>query len=298
MLETPRQKGILALFILVLGFGLIAISARYMSFYFSLFQQLYLSSGVAFIISLFIFPRTLTWRRIKRIPRRDQVIMLLRIIFGSLLASSLYRESLVLTKISNVTFIQSIPFNAIFGFLLLKEKFNLKKLGLLIVAFIGVLLISVQDYASVWHFGRGEVFSLISSAVFALSFLSRKWQSDQLSNKEITQILLFFTTVVLVIASLVTGEGLPDLNWDIMLYFSILTTGILSVTNLLLINYGFRHVRAVLASNILTLEGVFATLLAILFYREFPSAKELAGGLIILLSIFKMNRLDSKENAK
>ena len=65
-----------------------------------------------------------------------------------------------------------------------------------------------------------------------------------------------------------------------------------------LINYGFSNVRPVLASNILTLEGVFTLFLAIIFYREFPAIKELSGGLIIIISVILMNNLSKKSTAK
>ena len=64
------------------------------------------------------------------------------------------------------------------------------------------------------------------------------------------------------------------------------------VLNIYLINYGFRHVHAVLASNILTLESVFALVLAIIFYRESPNLKELVGGIIIIASAIGMNRVE------
>lgn len=222
--------------------------------------------------------------------------MFFRVIIGYLLGASLYRESLTLTKISNVTFIQSIPFAAVFGFILFKEKFTFKKLLLLLVAYLGVLLIAVKDYSSIFTIGKGELFSLVSSALFSLSYVSRKWQTDFLNDKEITQILLFVGTIVLFIASLINGESLPTLNWQGVLLLSIFFTGFFNTINIFLINYGFKKVQAVLASNILTLESIFALILAFIFYRELPNLKELFGGVLIVGSVIQMNRLEEKNN--
>jgi drug/metabolite transporter (DMT)-like permease len=293
MFSSQQTKGAAALVLLAFGFGMIAITARYLSFYYTLFQQLYLSIGVAFIMSLFLFPRTLQKKRILGIPRRDWGIMLFRVIIGYLFGASLYRESLTLTKISNVTFIQSIPFAGIFGFLLFKEKFTIWKALLLTVAYIGVLIIAVKDYSSLLIFGKGELFSLISSALFSFSYISRKWQTDYLNDKEITQILLFIGTVVLFAASLLNGEGIPILNWELTLFLSVFFTGFFNAVNLFLINYGFKNVKLVLASNILTLESIFALVLAFIFYRELPSVKELFGGALIVGSVIQMNRLET-----
>jgi len=150
---SEHTRGVGALVLLAFGFGMIAITARYLSFYYTLFQQLYLSVGVALIVSLFIFPRTLTIKKIKKIPAIDWKIMFFRVVIGYLLAASLYRQSLTLTKISNVTFIQSIPFAGIFWFILFKEKFTLQKAALLALAYVGILLIAVRDYSSIFSFG-------------------------------------------------------------------------------------------------------------------------------------------------
>ena len=283
--SSKHAKGVVALIVLAFGFGVIAITARYLSSYYTLFQQLYLSVGLAFIVSLFIFPRSLSIKRLKKLPKRDWYVILFRVIIGYALAASLYRQALILTKISNVTFIQSIPFAGVFGWILFKEKFSFTKLLLLLVAYFGVVLIAVKDYSSLNSIGLGEIFSLISAALFALSYLSRKWQSDILTNMEITQVILLVGTVILLAISLLKGEGLPSFSFNLLLFLSLFFTGLFNAINIFLINYGFRNVKAVLASNILTLESVFALILAIIFYQEFPNVKELIGGKVKTIAL-------------
>ncbi len=298
VLLIQERKGVASLVLLAFGFGMIAITARYLSSYYTLYQQLYLSLAVAFVISLFIFPKTLTFSKLKTVPQKDWMVMLFRVIIGYVIGAALYRESLTLTKISNVTFIQSIPFAGIFGFILFKEKFTSKKALFLVVAYLGVLLIAVKDFSSIFSFGKGEIFSFISSAFFALSYVSRKWMSDFLNDKEIAQLLLLIGTVILFAVSLIKGESLPSFNWHLLLLLSLFFTGLFNAINIFLINYGFKNVKAVLASNILTLESIFALILAIIFYREFPSIKELVGGALIIGSVIQMNRLEEKKIKK
>lgn len=291
---AKEKKGIIALVVLAFGFGMIAITARYLSSHFTLYQQLYLSLAVAFVISLFIFPKSLTIARIRSIPRKDWVVMLFRVVIGYVIGAALYRESLTLTKISNVTFIQSIPFAGIFGFLFFREKFTFKKVLFLLVAYIGVLLIAIKDFSSIFTFGKGEIFSFVSSAFFSLSYVSRKWMSDHLTDKEIAQLLLLMGTVILFVVSLAKGESLPPLDWQWLLLVSLFFTGFFNAINIFLINYGFKNVKVVLASNILTLESIFALILAAIFYKELPSLKELLGGALIIGSVIQMNRLEEK----
>lgn len=290
-IPVDQWRGILSLIALAFGFGVIAITSRYLSSHFTLFQQLYLSLGVAFIVSLFIFEKTLTIKKLKNISQKDWLIMLFRVVIGYLLGASLYRESLILTKISNVTFIQSIPFGAVYGWLIFKEKFTFPKLFLLSIGYVGVILIAIKDSSVGFRFGTGEVLSFISTALFALSYVSRKWQSDILSNQEITQILLFMGTIVIFLVSFLNGEKLPVIPLQGILLISLFFTGFFNAINIFLINYGFKNVKVILASNILTLESVFALFLAFVFYRELPNLKELVGGVLILGSVIQMNRL-------
>jgi len=95
----------------------------------------------------------------------------------------------------------------------------------------------------------------------------------------------------LLVASLALGEGRPVFNWQLILLFSLFFTALFNAINIFLINYGFRHVKAVLASNILTLESIFALVLAFIFYKELPNLKELFGGTLIIGSVIQMNRL-------
>ena len=154
-----------------------------------------------------------------------------------------------------------------------------------------MIIISVKDYSSVLSVGQGELFSLIASALFALSYVSRKWQTNFLSNKEIAQILFISRNNYYIFGFRFDGESLPRINLDFILIVSLVSTGFFNAINIFLINYGFKNVKAVLASSILTLEAVFAVILAIIFYKEFPSVKELFGGALIIGSVIQMNRL-------
>ena len=293
--KTQQQKGVIALVLLAFGFGATAITARYLSFYFSLFQQLFLTLATAFVISLLIFPKSLTLKKLKTAPTKDWVVMFFRITVGYLIGASLYRESLTLTKVSNVSFIQSIPLSGLYGWLLFKEKFTFNKFLLLLTAFFGAALIAVDDFSSIMSFGRGELLSLISIAFFSLSFVARKWQSNFFTDKELAQISLFVGAVLMFVVSIINGEGLPPFSTETALVVSLGFSGFFNAINIFLVNYGFKNVKAVLASNIITLEAVFALILAYFFFSELPTLKGLVGGVIIIVSAIGMNKLEVKE---
>jgi drug/metabolite transporter (DMT)-like permease len=282
--KTDKENGIISLILLALTFASMGLFARYLSTGFLLFQQVYLRLFAAFIIGFLVFRKQIDLRKFKNLPRKDWVVIVWRAVSYSLLGIVLFTQAIIITRYSNVSFISSLPMTAILGFLLLHETFNLKKLSLVILAFIGVVLISVKDYTNILAWGNGEILTLISTVFFSLSYIARKWQSDILNNYELTVVNFLVAFLAVFIVSLCKGDGLPIAGWNWGLLSAIVGAGIFNVLNTFLTNYGFQKIKAVLASNILTLESFFAIILGFLFYRETPFAKDLLGGIIIIIS--------------
>ena len=113
-----------------------------------------------------------------------------------------------------------------------------------------------------------------------------------MNNVEITQIQLFFALIFILIASVLTQEGLPINNWNGSIFLIILLSGLANVLMIFFTNYGFEHVKTSIASNILTLEMFFAVLIGLMFYHKIPSLKEALGGILILFSVIQMNKLE------
>jgi drug/metabolite transporter (DMT)-like permease len=293
--KTEQQKGVIALILLALTFASMGLFARYLSSGLLLFQQVYFRILAAFIIGYIVFRKEINISKFKRLLAKEWIIITFRAVSLSLFGIILFTQAIILTKYSNVSFIGSLPTTALLGFILLHEKFSFKKLALILLAFGGVLLISVQDYSHIFSWGKGEVLALISTIFFSLSYIARKWQSNALNNKELTVINFLVAFIVVFIASLLKGDGLPTTGWHWGLLIAVIGAGIFNILNVFLTNYGFQKVEAVFASNILTLESVFAIVLGFLFYKEIPIPKELLGGIIITLSVIGMNKLEAKE---
>ena len=133
---------------------------------------------------------------------------------------------------------------------------------------------------------------MISVIFFSLSYISRKWHTKILNNYEITISVFFLAFLSIFFVSLFLREGLPINNWTPFLLLIVLGAGIFNLGNLLLTNYGFARVEAVLASNILALESVFAIIISLIFYKEVSNLKEIIGGILILFSVIQMNKLE------
>jgi len=293
--KTEHQKGVLALIVLSLVFASMGLFARYLSTGFVLLQQVYLRVLAAFFLGLIFFRNDLDFSKLRKISGKEWGLLLFRSASMYVFGVTLFTQAIIMTKYSNVSFIGAIPMTALLGAFLLKEKLTVRKLLLIITAFAGVVLIAVRDYTHLFEWGQGEVIALIATFAFSLSYVTRRWHTNLLNNKEITELTFFLSFLMLFATSLVNGEGLPVSGWHIGLVLAVLGAGLFNVINMFLTNYGFQKVEAILASNILTLESVFAIVLGFLFYQEVPIAKELLGGIIITLSVIGMNKVEAKE---
>jgi drug/metabolite transporter (DMT)-like permease len=297
---TDRQKGIAALVTLALVFASIGLFARYLSTNFSVFQQVYMRVGAALTIALIVFRKELDFSKLKKISKKEWLVLLLRAVSMYVFGVTLFSQAIVLAKYSNVSFIGGLPMTALLGFVLLKERISLWKIVFIVLAMLGVLLIAVQDFTQIWVWGYGEMLALISTFFFALSYVTRRWQTNLLNNKEMTIIVFVLSFVLLFISSLGLGDGLPNPThgWTIPLILAIMGAGIFNIMNLFLVNYGFDKVEAVLASNILTIESLFAIIIGFIAYGEAPVLKELIGGALIVTSVIAMNEVEKREKAK
>lgn len=287
---SNKQKGFLALVGLAFTYASFGFFTRYLSLNFEFFQQLYLRIFAGLIIGFLIFRKNFNFSKLKKITLNEWLLLIFRAAAYYLLGAALFNKAVLLTKISTVSFIGSLPMTAILGFLILKEKVTSQKVSFIILSFIGVIIISINSFSN-FSFGLGEILALMSCFFASLSIVFRRYQTKLLNNVEITQIQLFIAFIFIFIASMLMKEGLQINNWNINFLFIILLSGLANILMIFFTNYGFEHVENSIASNILTLEMVFAVIIGFMIYREVPTAKDILGGVLILFSVIQMNKL-------
>ncbi|TSC87309.1 MAG: Membrane protein [Microgenomates group bacterium Gr01-1014_16] len=293
---SDHNKGVIVLVWLAFIYAIMGIFVRYLNTSFAIFQQIYLRMFAAFLMSLIFFNKSLDLSKLRRITLKEWSLLTLRSISFYILGVNLFTRALLLTKYSNVSFIGSLPLTAFFGFLLFKEKLTIKKVLLIILAFGGVMLISAQDYSNLLSWVKGDFYALISAVFFSFAYVTRKWHSNLLTNKEITSLILLIGSIILFLASILAGESLPSSGWSLGIIIAVLASGFFNVLNNFLSQYGFQKVEAVHASNILTLESAFAVLIGLIVFSETPALKEILGGLLIVASVILMNKVEAKNN--
>lgn len=226
-----------------------------------------------------------------KITVKEWFLIFSRIIAIFLLASPLWVAGANIAKLANVGFIDSLPLTATFSLVLGLEKFTTKKVIFLLLSFLGVVILSIKDFGNLISIGMGEYLVLISGFFFAYRNFSRTWHSKLLNDAEITQLMMVFGFIIVLITSIVAGEKLTffNLRWDII--FILIIGGFIMIANIFLSNYGFGRISPVFGNNILNMEAVFAFIFGYIFYGEIMSVRELLGGILIMISVVKMNQL-------
>lgn len=87
-------------------------------------------------------------------------------------------------------------------------------------------------------------------------------------------------------------------HWSLGFVAVLLIAGCCGVANIFLINYGFEHVSAVIAGNILSLEEVFGALFGYIIYHEVLTPRDIISGLIILAAVILTNQINNREHVK
>lgn len=291
MTFSNKQKGILALIGLAFSYASFGFFTRYFSVSFGFFEQLYLRIFAGFILGYLIFGKQIKLSKLKKISIKEWLLLVFRAAAYYLLGAAMFNKAVLLTKISTVSFISSLPMTAILGFIILREKVTPQKLIYIFLSFVGVVIISVKSFSNLLVWGPGETLALLSTTFVSLSIVFRRFQTKLLTNLEMTQIILFLATLFLLAASFFAKESLPIRNWNWTILFMVFLTGLANVAMIFFTNYGFEYVENSLASNILTLEMVFAVIIGFIIYREVPTSKDWIGGMLILFSVIQMNKL-------
>lgn len=288
---SEKTKGALALVILTVIYGGVGVMTRYLNLHFPILQQIYLRLFFAILLGFMFFRNKIDPEKLFKITVKEWFLIFSRVIAIFLLGSPLWVAGANMAKLANVGFIDSLPLTATFSLVLGLEKFTTKKVIFVLLSFLGVVILSIKDFGNLISIGMGEYLILISGVFFAYRNFSRKWHTKLLNDAEITQIMLILGFTFVLVASLFAGERLTFINWNFNLVLVLIIGGFIMIANIFLSNYGFSRISPVFGNNILNMEVVFAFMFGYLFYGEVISVRELLGGILIMISVVKMNQM-------
>ncbi len=217
---------------------------------------------------------------------KDRTIVLIGVLNG--LAFVIQNVGLELTTATNAALLVNINVGivAILAAVMLGESMNRRVILGLLVGLMGVVTISTNgDLASIFSGGMvGDLLVFSSGVLWAFCIIFQKKAVTRHEDPMMFTAAMITTTALFLIPMtlLFTRDySMGDVAWATSLYVGIFCTGLAYLAY----NFGLKKVKASVASVILLLEIVFATLFAILILGEIPTLITLLGGGLIILSI-------------
>jgi len=279
-----KLLGFSALFFSALAFGTFGIWIRLLNQEMSIYQQVVLRNLFAFIFAILIviFTRQLRgidWSKVKKLNLFFYIMLVP-------LAVIAYNVAMLNTKMALATFafyVGTILTGWIAGTFFFHEKLNTEKWISLVLVLIGIALFAFPFSNS--SINLGFIAGVLSGVLDGAANGFRK----DLSGKVSKVVLVALTAVGGV---LVSGFMMGYFNQSLGYLASISTTawiiGGLFGALLVIVNYlllvGFKNFDLGLGSIVLSLELFFALLFGAMVFGEFPTSRELAGGVFILLA--------------
>lgn len=175
-------------------------------------------------------------------------------------------------------------FAALAEVLIFKEKLRRREIGLLISIFIGLIIITPKfEFGN--HSTQGLLWGILSGGFNGLLAVLNRKNTRKLSGTQAgfwqystgILILLPFTGIKLV--------DVPAIDWFWIACLGLLCTGLaysLFISSL-------RHLKARTAAMIISLEPVYAILIAWFWLGQVPTLRMMLGGTIILVSVAMTN---------
>jgi drug/metabolite transporter (DMT)-like permease len=163
------------------------------------------------------------------------------------------------------------------AFIFLKEKLTLSMWGYILLAVLGLAVLSIQG----WSVGSGELFVLISAALFALHIILLGSWSKSFDAYALTVIQLTSCAIVAAIPASINGYVSPPDSqvWSVILFTAIFATAFAFVIQ----TWSQARISATKVAVILTMEVVFAALFSFMYGMEpFTLRLALGGGMVLI----------------
>ena len=163
------------------------------------------------------------------------------------------------------------------AFLFLKEKLTLAISFYILLAVAGLAVLSIEG----WSVGTGEIFVLISAALFALHIILLGSWSKSFDAYALTVIQLTSCALVAAIPALINGyKAPPDMQvWSVVLFTAVFATAFAFVIQ----TWSQARISTTKVAVILTMEVVFAALFSFMYGMEpFTLRLAIGGGMVLI----------------
>ncbi len=236
---------------------------------------------------------------IREISKKNLLICIISGIFLALHFLT-WMESIRYTSIASSTvLVNTHPIFILIGsFLILKERVSRKAVVSIIVALIGSTVISLGNSSLGSSVLYGDLLAVIGGLCMAGYIMIGRVARKELSVNSYTFIVYSSCTLTLLSLSLITNTSLypyPMADWLTFLALSIFCT----ILGHSIFNWALGYLSPAFVSTAVLGEPVFATIWAMIIFKEIATPWQILGGLIILSGIYSFIRIheDAKDTS-
>ncbi len=294
-LVSTRSLSIGFLVIVSAAYTLLSVGSRLLAEGFQPMTQVYMRVALGTCALLILLRKNIRWNNFRALSTRDIWILLSMGTLGYSVAVYFVTLGALNAKLVNVAIIfASVPFfSYVYSAVFLKKPIDFKLTALLFVSFIGISFVATKSFVPhLTAFGIGEWFTLLATATMAWFYVGRKLLSSRLNTSEITIAVMSIAVISGIGLALIRGETFSltaFTNPHVLLGLAI--GGFMNALVNPIEIFAFKHLDAVIGSQILLLENVFALIIGYLIYAETITFPELIGGLIVVGCVYVANRL-------
>ena len=281
------QPGIRNRAVLILGFGLLAVSIASVFIKLCYAPALVIAAYRLTIASVFYigftgFKQGPFWGNLTKAQLKISLIsgLFLTLHFATWITSLKYTS-----VASSVVLVQSSPiFVAVGSIIFLKEKPSFLLVIGIIVALVGTIIISVSDFALDQNSLTGNILA-VGGAIGAAGYLlaGRKLRAEIDTFRYVT-VVYTITAVLLILMAIINGDQLFNYSGKIyVLLFAIaIFPQIIGHTS---INWSLEHFSATTVSIFILGEPIGASILALIILGEKLAIIKVIGGIIIICGV-------------
>lgn len=290
MKQTNKTIGLLAMGIVVFIYGVSYIAREAIGTHMSTFAILAIQMGImAIVFTLY----NLISKKSFRMQKKDIPWIIASGLFGTTFfhgATILSVNSLGAT-VSSLLYGFAAAFALIIEILLFKRKKTILGIISILMSFAGIYILmdmNLQDLAST-NF-KGYLLGLAS----VVSWVIYTFLGDKISADYEKTVVLNYQALVGVITTLPVVL-LHPLSLDVLtkpvVIGNLLILGLFNSTIAYFLNmYAIKQIGVTLSNLFLNFLPVVTMLLSIVLYHTLPTSKQILGGLLILLSVFMLDR--------
>lgn len=280
-----KLKGFLALLSSGIIFGSFGIWIRLLNQELTVYQQIFLRSLIGFLLAallVIILKQKWSLRGVKPL-----YVFLYATLFP--VAIVFFVFAMLNTRISTAIFAfyaSSLLSSLIIGKIFFNDQMSAPKLFSLVLAFLGLGILSYPFALS--SFNWGFIFGVISGVFDTSTNGFKRMLSGKVDRFVLVATQMLGGVVIsIILITLVKQSVLVPISFFTLVIATIFGLLLMLVSFLTLV--GFKNFDLNLGTIVISSELVFATIFAALIFKEYPTAKDLIGGLFIAAGIVVSN---------